>query len=242
MPTSPHTFAHLHQLSELPRVLQAAEGFDQVIAALRAGRSGTIDGAWGSSAALAAAALARLAPTTVLVVIAHPRDVDAWTGDLTSFAGLPPLHFPAWDNRLTDTPLHDEVSGQRLRVLQQLASESPPACVLTTIQALIQPVPNRQQLAARRRCLGVGDRLDPDELADWLVSHGFRRVEAVELPGEFSRRGGIFDIFSLEADNPCRLEFFGDEIESLRIFSAPSQRSLETITRVEILAAAGPGP
>ena len=85
-------------LQDLPELLARTEGFSVVLSALRQGRSATVDGAWGSSAALATASLTPHAPRTLLVVIAHPRDIDGWTGDLTSFTGLSPLVFPAWDD------------------------------------------------------------------------------------------------------------------------------------------------
>src|SRR5262249_1630120 len=77
--------------------------------------------------------------------------------------------------------------------------------------------------------------VDPDELAAWLVDHGFRRTEAVELPAEFSRRGGIVDVFSADADAPYRLEFFGDEIESIRQFSPHTQPSLPDLQSIKLL-------
>src|SRR5205823_1063399 len=145
----------VERLTDLVSVIQSAEGFPELLAALRAGRSGTVDGAWGSSAGLAAAALAQQAPHTLLVVIAHPRDLD--------------------------------------------------------------------------------------EVSRWLVGHGFRRADAVELPGEFSRRGGILDVFSPDADSPYRLEFFGDEIESIRLFDAGTQRSLGQQDSAEITGLQGQG-
>jgi transcription-repair coupling factor (superfamily II helicase) len=105
---------------------------------------------------------------------------------------------------------------------------------LTTLQALMQPVPDRAQLAASRRTLRTGQTLDLEELAFWLVERGYRPAEAVEQPGEFSRRGGIFDVFSPDAEAPYRLEFFGDEIESLRQFSPQTQRSLGSLDEAEI--------
>ena len=87
--------------------------------------------------------------------------------------------------------------------------------------------------------LRVGDSTAPEDLAAWLVEHGFQRMEAVELPGEFSRRGGILDIFSPDAETPYRLEFFGDDIESIRQFAADNQRSLGDVQAVEITAARG---
>src|SRR5262249_23068639 len=86
-----------------------------------------------------------------------------------------------------------------------------------------------------------GESIDVEELAHWLVEHGFKRVDAVELPGEFSRRGGILDIFSPDADAPYRLELFGDEIDSLRQFSAQSQRSLGDFQQVSVVGQAGSG-
>src|SRR5262249_10943652 len=95
MRASPPTF---DTLKDLTRIVQTAEGFHAVVAALKNGHSATIDGAWGSSGALVAAGLGLHTPRTLLVVIAHPRDVDGWVEDLTSFAGVRPVVFPAWEN------------------------------------------------------------------------------------------------------------------------------------------------
>ncbi len=220
-----------NSLQDLTKFLEAAEGFRPLLDALRQNRSGTVDGAWGSSASLAVSVLANHAPRTLLVVLAHPRDLDGWSADLAAFAGRQPVLFPAADGS-TD----DEATGQRLRLLRQLDSETPPRVVLTTIQALIQPVPDRERLIANRRALRAGDTCDPEELASWLVAHGYRPTEAVELPGEFSRRGGIVDAFSPDADAPVRIEFFGDEIESLRPFSPQTQRSHGPQPATELLS------
>jgi transcription-repair coupling factor (superfamily II helicase) len=227
----------VENLKDLTRHVQTVEGFHPLVAALKNGHGATVDGAWGSSAALVAADLGLHAPRTLVVVIAHPRDVDGWADDLASFAGLRPTLFPAWDSLPGDNPLLDEVSGQRLRTLKQLEAGEPPRYVLTTVQALIQPVPSKGQLAERRRRLATGDQLEPDDLAGWLVDQGYQRSDAVELPGEFSRRGGIFDVYSPDADAPYRLEFFGDEIESIRQFSPLTQRSLGNLSAVEVTAA-----
>src|SRR5947209_10134364 len=130
----------LDSLKDLARVVQTAEGFHGLVAALKNGHGATVDGAWGSSGALAAAALGLHAPRTLLVVVAHPRDADAWADDVASFAGVRPLLFPAWENLPTENVVVDEVAGQRLRMLKQLESGEPPRFVLTTMQALIQPV------------------------------------------------------------------------------------------------------
>jgi transcription-repair coupling factor (superfamily II helicase) len=237
MPLATATLPAIDNLKDLTRVAQTAEGFHPLVAALKNGHGATVDGAWGSSGALAVAALGLHAPRTLLCVIAHPRDLDAWTEDLASFAGLRPVVFPAWDNLPSESTLIDEVAGQRLRVLRQLESSQPPRYLITTIQALIQPVPDRSHLAQHRRFLRVADQIDPDALSAWLLEHGFRRAEAVELPGEFSRRGGIFDVFSPDAEAPYRLELFGDEVESIRQFSPQTQRSLGNLQTIEVTGA-----
>ena len=227
-------------LADLPRLLQAADGFEPLAQGLRAGLSGAVDGAWGSSAALAIAALIKHSPATNLIVIAHPGDLDAWSGDLASVCGIRPVIFPAIDKLVGESLRFDAAIGERLRLLQQLATDPPPL-VLTTIQALLQPVPERSALAARTRTLRVGDTLDLVEFSAWLVEHGYRRLDAIEAPGEFARRGGILDIFSPDADAPYRLELFGDEIESLRQFAPDTQRSLKELQSAGVLAIGGSG-
>src|SRR5438067_7927676 len=151
----------LDNLTDLTRLVQSAEGFPALTFALKNGHGGSVDGAWGSSAGLAAAAFGLHAPKTLAVVIPFPRDVDGWTDDLAGFSGLRPVLFPAWDTLPSDLTVLDEVAGQRLRVLRQLEAGAPPRYVLTTIQALIQPVPGCDELAKFRRTLKKGQQIDP---------------------------------------------------------------------------------
>jgi transcription-repair coupling factor (superfamily II helicase) len=227
-----------HGLDALPGLLHAADGWANLRAALAAGKSGTIDGAWGSSAALAVAALALDCPGTVLAVVPHVGDVSPWAEDLASFTRTRPAAFPAWET--WPPPTHkgqlDPATSARLRLLQQLPLD-PPKLVVAPMAAVLQPVPARDDLAKRGRKLAPGEVVDPAELIDWLVAHGYKRVEAVEYPGEFARRGGILDVFPPDAADPVRVEFFGDEVESLRTFSAGSQRSLGTRPSVMLLDA-----
>jgi transcription-repair coupling factor (superfamily II helicase) len=221
-------------LADLPQLMRNAEGFPGVVEALRTGGAGTIDGAWGSSAALAVAALAEQAPATVLVVLAHPGDLESWTGDLAGFSGGRPVVFPAFESWPPDPTSYDETPRRRLRLVQKLPTD-PPKLLLATMAAMMQPVPGRGDLETRSRRLRVGESIDPEQLGAWLVDNGYKRVDACELPGEFARRGGIVDIFSLDADEPVRLEFFGDDVESIRPFAVGTQRSLGDVKEVVVL-------
>ena len=111
-------------LAELPDWLEAAEGFPAVVEGLLRAQAATIDGAWNSSVSLVAATLARHAPATLLVVLAHPRSLDDWATDILSFSGIHVSVFPAWDALPTADTVIDEIGGQRLRVLRQLESDS----------------------------------------------------------------------------------------------------------------------
>lgn len=226
----------LEKLVDLTTLLIQEKEFQDIRKALGERQSATIDGAWGSSSALVTAAVALQCPSMVLVVLAHPGDLDEWYGDLQSFSSLRPSIFPAWDNRPGDGI--DEIASQRLRLLNQLQND-PPRILITTIQALIQPVPEQSAFASQKRLLRIGESTAPDSLANWLVDHGYRNAEVVELPGEFSRRGGILDVYPVDAEAPSRLEFFGDEIESIRTFNPHTQRSLETSDQLMVTGLAG---
>jgi transcription-repair coupling factor (superfamily II helicase) len=228
---------NLPTLPGLVGLVEATDGFDAILEALGGGRAASIDGAWGSSAALATSALAHHAPGPMVVVVAHPRDIDGWLDDLRSFGVAQPEVFAALENRPADQMPVDETARQRLRLLVAGAAGELPAATITTMQALVQPVPEPGQLVGTRRALTVGNRIGPEELGSWLYEHGFHRNEAIELPGDFSRRGGIVDIFPTEAAAPIRVEFFGDEIESIRGFDLETQRSLQGLDRVLILPA-----
>ncbi len=222
---------NLHDL--VPRLHQA-DSFAEVLAALKNGDSGAIDGAWGSSCALSAAALGAEAAPTLLVVLPRMNDVDEFAGDLAGFLGETPLIFPAWESLLQERDVADAVFGGRLRVMRALSNPTPPRVVVTSIIALLQPVPSREELERSTRTLAVGDELDLDQFLRWLVDCGFERVPGIELAGEFSVHGGIIDIFPPDDLDPLRFEFFGDEIESIRRFDAETQRKVDDLQQVKM--------
>jgi transcription-repair coupling factor (superfamily II helicase) len=98
--------------------------------------------------------------------------------------------------------------------------------VVAPFQALLQPVPTPEALARASRILRVGDSSPVEALAAWLAGLGMARVEVVEVAGEFSLRGGILDVFPPDLTEPVRIEFFGDDVESIRPFDPETQRSL----------------
>ena len=238
MPTK--TRAQLRRLGDLVPLLLWSDGFGAVLGALQRGDSGTVDGAWGSACALTAAAFTDKAPGTLLVVLPRISEVDDFAEDVAGLCGIAPAVFPAWESLPKDRNIADATFGARLRVLRQLTAKQPPRLIVTSIPALLQPVPSRDDLVHGTRTFSVSQELDPAELAQWLVEQGMERVSGIALPGEFSMHGGIVDIYSPDAENPLRLEFFGDELESIRTFDVETQRKIEDLEQAAITLVAPP--
>ncbi len=109
--------------------------------------------------------------------------------------------------------------------------------IVSTIPALMHRVPSPQQLRQDRRSLNVGQRVDLAELKRWLASTGYRTTTSVQLPGEFTARGGILDVYPPDCGEPRRIEWFDDQVESIRSFDSVTQRSLSRMDRVDLIAA-----
>ncbi|MGB2614865.1 MAG: transcription-repair coupling factor [Phycisphaerae bacterium] len=206
----------------------------------------SVEGLWGSSAPALAAALLPACPSTLLYVVAHIDAADGARDDWRLFSGFDPPLFPAWEALPTEADVSDEILADRLRVLKDLAaaraaaregggaSAAPPRVLVTTIQALMQPVPSPSHLAENTLELVVGHEYRLSEVRRWLGERGFRPAELVLEPGQYAVRGGILDLFPPTSGVPYRLEFFGDELESLRSFDPASQRSDEERERLAV--------
>ncbi|HEY4251653.1 MAG TPA: transcription-repair coupling factor [Roseomonas sp.] len=137
------------------------------------------------------------------------------------------LRFPAWDclpyDRVSPNP---ELVAERVATLTRLLEPAPgPRILLTTINALVQKVPPRAAFAGATMSLAPGSRLQPEALARFLEANGYGRTGTVMEHGEYAMRGGIFDVFPAGQPDPVRIDFFGDEVESLRRFDTGTQRS-----------------
>ena len=222
------------ELLELAGRLEGHDGFAEVLESLKAGHAAALDGVWGSSCALATAALLRHAPATLVVVCPQQDEVDDFCEDLRLFTSVAAEEFPPREMLGNGHIAYDAAWGDRLRLLKLLARPDAPRLVVTSIQSLLQPVPSPATLARYNRTLAVGDEVETEQLARWLATAGFHATPAVELPGEFSWRGGILDVFASDWETPVRIEFFGDQIESLRRFEVATQRSLETLPKIDL--------
>jgi transcription-repair coupling factor (superfamily II helicase) len=170
---------------------------------------------------------------------------DEKAGTSPASPHTPPLLFyPAWEVLPHETRLpHADTISDRLQTLVALSENSKlktknSKLVVTSVAALLQRTFAPETLRAGTRTLQRGDRLDPLDLAEWLEEQGYEPEAQVTQKGELALRGGILDVYPLASPWPVRLEFFGDELESLRSFDPVSQMSREEITSV-VLPPAG---
>ena len=130
---------------------------------------------------------------------------------------------------------HD-VDRERLLVLSHIDDGSLDAIVTTPAAALGYTMP-KEVLKANSLSIKLGDELAPERIVDKLVGMGFASVDSVEARGQFAKRGGIVDFFGADMDAPCRVEFFGDEVDRLATFDPLTQRALESIREIQLIPA-----
>ncbi|MEZ4793150.1 MAG: transcription-repair coupling factor [Gelidibacter sp.] len=141
-------------------------------------------------------------------------------------------------------PYHPDASGEetdnanvllRAEVLNRINSRKKPAIIVSYPDALFEKVVTRKELERNTLKISVNDNLSIDFVNEVLFECQFKRVDFVTEPGEFSVRGGIVDVFSFSHDEPYRIEFFGDEIDSIRTFDVETQLSKEQIKKINII-------
>lgn len=123
----------------------------------------------------------------------------------------------------------------RAEVLNRIISRKKPAIIVSYANAIFEKVVTKKQLNANTFNIVEGDKVQLDFLNELLFEYKFKRVDFVVEPGEFSVRGGIVDVFSFSHDLPYRLEFFGDEVESIRTFDIESQLSIDKVRKIQLI-------
>src|SRR5256712_287309 len=192
-----------------------------------------IAGLTGAARALAVAELLQAHPRPGLVLVESGTDAHRWTQDL-KFFGAPALEFPGREPRLWRGGRQREADAERAVICRRLTAGEPVGVVVTPA-ALDAEIPAPGDFAARPLRLTRGDSLDRELLLEALERAGYERVDTVVEVGQWSPRGGIVDVFSPSHASPARLEFFGDEIESIRLFDPTSQRSSTPLDELLVL-------
>ncbi|MCB9849984.1 MAG: transcription-repair coupling factor [Phycisphaerales bacterium] len=199
----------------------------------------SVCGLWGSSAPMVAGVLARSTGRPVLYITAHLDDADTARDDLEFFLDRTCDLLSAWETLPGEGPSAGEIDAERHRLCTQLAGESEsdePQVIVAPVQALMQPVPTADSILAHTLSIATGQKLEPRAIADWLTRHRFERLHLVEAPGDFAVRGDILDVFAPGDRQPVRIEFFDNEVESIRRFELSTQRSTRRLNSVALSA------
>ncbi|WP_019624255.1 transcription-repair coupling factor [Thioalkalivibrio thiocyanoxidans] len=195
----------------------------------------------GLNASVAPLALARAAASAewpLLVVVESNEAADRWQEEWDFFGAgldLPVMRLPDWETLPFDVfSPHEDIISERLRTLYHLPSLER-GIILIPVSTLMQRLPPRDWLTTQGLSLRNAQRLDRMQLRERLTEAGYSAVNQVISHGEFAARGEILDLFPMGAEEPVRIEFLDDEIDSLRHFDPETQRSTEKVESVEIL-------
>lgn len=174
-------------------------------------------------------------------IVAGSRDAEKRARDLAFFkaGGAGDCHYFPPYNILPYKFIayHNETAAARIQTLFRLVNGSRPPLLVTTIDALLQRLIPKRELVAFSELLLTGEEIDRDALIAKLVSGGYLRSALAEEPGDFCVRGGIIDVFSPLYPDPLRVEFFGDTVDSIRFFSAETQRTRQSVAEAVIVPA-----
>ena len=143
-------------------------------------------------------------------------------------------YYPAKDILFYSADVHSmEMNRQRFLVLERLLKGETPV-IVASMEALLDKYPRKDVFSSFLLKLKPGDVAEISDLTRKLVVMGYERTELVESPGQFTLRGGILDVWSLTAEDAVRIEFWDDEIDSIRSMDAQSQRSVDRLEETEI--------
>ena len=213
------------QVKKIFEAAAASGAFKELAELINAGtRNFTLGGAVGGAKSLAvtAAILAEEQPAVVLT----PTNIDAlrlfheisFYLDLLAPSSREIFHLPDREvDPYRGLSPHHEISANRAQALWHLLQDSP-NILIASVKAAAVLLPTPEQYFSYCLMLKHDDEMPPDRIQDYLIESGYVEDDPVTDPGEFSLRGGILDIFPPHMDKPVRLEFFGDTIESLRVF------------------------
>ena len=239
-------------MNEILDTIRDMPGVQALLDALDTRREASVIGAVGSGAAVISAVLTESTARPILAVCPGVEYAEEFAEDINLFKPGMACHFPALEILPgDDEPPNQAIVKSRLSVLRHLMfgtneaggeeflePEPQTRLVSASINALLQPVCSPERLRRGARTVIVGQQVTPRKLVEWLVQNGFYSVPQVEEPGTYSLRGGILDVFSHGTESPVRIEFFGDEVDSIRTFNPSTQLSRERVRSWQLV---GPG-
>lgn len=196
-----------------------------------------IKGLTGSALSFVVDPLFRQSELPFLLILKDKEEAAYYLNDLEQLIGdQDVLFYPGSYRRPYQIEETDNANVLlRAEVLNRINSRKKPALIVSYPEALFEKVVTRKELDKNTLKVAVSDQVSIDFINEVLFEYEFRRVDFVTEPGEFSVRGGIVDVFSYSNDNPYRIEFFGNEVDSIRTFDVGTQLSLEIKKKITVI-------
>lgn len=191
----------------------------------------------GSSLSFVANSLFKKSELPFLILFSNKEEAAYYLNDLEQLINTEDvLFYPSSYRRPYQIEETDNANVLlRAEVLNRINSRKKSAIIVSYAEAIFEKVVTRKELEKNTLKLSVGDNLSIDFINETLFEYNFKRVDFVTEPGEFSVRGGIIDVFSFSNDNPYRIEFFGNEVDSIRSFDVETQLSVEKLKKISII-------
>ncbi len=186
-----------------------------------------LQGIFGSARTILAAHLLKHSARNILVILPEREEAAYFYDDLVSL-GLEKktIYFPSSYKRSIQYGQPDQDNlVMRTEGLSRIAADGPATIMVTYPEGLVEKVPGREKLKSNTLTVSKGEKISIEFISEFLWEYGFERVDFVTEPGQFSIRGSIVDIFSFASEDPYRLDFFGNEVDSLRSFDMDTQVS-----------------
>ena len=196
-----------------------------------------LKGLVGSSMSFVVSSLFEKSELPYLLILQDKEEAAYYLNDLEQIIGEEDvLFYPGSYRRPYQIEDTDNASILlRAEVLNRINSRKKPAVIVTYPEALFEKVVTRKELDKNTLKIAIGDQISIDFVNEVLFEYEFKRVDFITEPGEFSVRGGILDVFSFSNENPFRIEFFGNEIDSIRTFDVETQLSIEKQKKITII-------
>lgn len=200
-------------------------------------------GLCASAASFFSSSLIRKYDVPFVFILGDLEEAGYFYHDLTQILGTERvLFFPSSFRRAIKYGQKDAANEiLRTEVLSRLEKGDTSVCIVTYPDALSEKVVSRNNLKEKSLKLHTGERVDTSFITDVLHSYGFEYVDYVYEPGQYAVRGSIIDVFSFSSEFPYRIDFFGDEVESIRTFEVESQLSIEKKKNIVIVPDLGLG-
>ncbi len=176
----------------------------------------------------------------LLIVVSSGRVAERLREDLAFFVPESRIEImPEDQDRILYEARDREALIGRIRGIQALLDESGiDTAVIAPVSAAMRPLVKPERFSSNVTRLELAEQINPEDIKRFLVKAGYQNVPVTESVGEFTTRGGIVDVYTPSYPNPVRIEFFGDEIDSIRMYDKDSQRSISNMQSVEITPAA----